>query len=197
MRYCGAGHSGYRLKNGYQSQTAQTLKFLFLRKTLSSISVIYTSRQQKEQCTGHGFITHLPCFFLPLQNQRAIKGISELLPSLSWLPSLCLYCNNIFLGYILQNKIPAEGNDHEHPHVPSCAQVKAFQLKLQFCSGNSKWHHIAELLFISSPITFSKVQNAAPDWSDALRARRGSSTMLCAAAPASFLLIKLVACVHS
>lgn len=69
-RCCGAGHSGYRLKNSYQSQTPDFESSLSSGKLFPvTLSVIYTSRQQKEQCTGHGFITHLPCFFLPLQNQ--------------------------------------------------------------------------------------------------------------------------------
>lgn len=38
-RCCGAGHSGYRLKNGYQSQTPQTLKVPFSQE--NSIQCLY------------------------------------------------------------------------------------------------------------------------------------------------------------
>lgn len=38
-RCCGAGHSGYRLKNGYQSQTPQTLKVPFSQE--NSVQYLY------------------------------------------------------------------------------------------------------------------------------------------------------------
>lgn len=122
MRYYGGGHSGCRLKNDYQNQTPLTSlwKFLFSGKLHPiPLSVIYSSRWHKEQCSLHGLTSPFSCFSPPLQNQGVHKEKFWTAPIPCLAPRYhCLYYSNIVLGYILQNKTRAEGNDCERPHMP-------------------------------------------------------------------------------
>lgn len=164
-RCCGAGHSGYRLKNGYQSRTTQTLKVLFSQEnSIQYLYLLFTHQSsRRSSALGRDSSPTFPAFSFHSKTRGPLREFLNCShPSLG-IQTFAFTATIYSWGISCKIKFQQKGtimNIHMSPAVPKFkpSSAAALQWKLKAASNSRTAFYLITHHFLQSSKYSSRLE---------------------------------------